>query len=284
MYLMYIDEAGYPGSLGLNDPNIQPALSVGGLVIAANRVSDLTKGWIDIKQRFFPHRLPREGVYLDWQTLEIKGNEVRKNARSSRRRESRQAKTFLHATLNLLEDLEAFFISRTYIKVPGAHFDGIAAYTFSVQYLCERLQAQLSHMNVSGLVIADSRRKGQNSNASHSVFTQKYRAAGDPLPNLLETIVFGHSDNHAGLQIADILVSALVFPISVYAFMNGQVNNLHIHPEYEFLARGFVPRLLDLRTAANCAPPLREQLSVCNELTYRGVGYLIQQYGTPATP
>ncbi|MEV2265794.1 DUF3800 domain-containing protein [Nonomuraea africana] len=50
------------------------------------------------------------------------------------------------------------------------------------------------------------------------MFTQKWRTGGDPFAPLSEVPLFAASDNHAGLQIADLLASTLVFPMAASAY------------------------------------------------------------------
>lgn len=68
--------------------------------------------------------------------------------------------------------------------------------------------------NSRGVLIADGRAHHQNIQVSHSVFTQKWRTGGDPFPSMLEVPVFSHSENHVGLQLADLIASTLVFPMA----------------------------------------------------------------------
>jgi hypothetical protein len=62
-----------------------------------------------------------------------------------------------------------------------------------------------------GFVIADSRMKRVNTQVSHSIFTQKFRTTGDTYDGIVEVPAFSHSDNHAGLELADAICSALLF-------------------------------------------------------------------------
>ncbi|MDE0204211.1 MAG: hypothetical protein OXK73_17470 [Rhodospirillaceae bacterium] len=41
---------------------------------------------------------------------------------------------------------------------------------------------------------------------------------------------FGHSDNHAGLQVCDVLRSALLYPVACHTYYTGHVNNVHVQP------------------------------------------------------
>ena len=47
---------------------------------------------------------------------------------------------------------------------------------------------------------------------------------------LVELPTYGHSENHAGLQICDIICSALLYPIACVAYCTGHVNNVHVQP------------------------------------------------------
>ena len=85
-------------------------------------------------------------------------------------------------------------------------------------------------------MIADSRNKAKNANISHSVFTQWYSLAGNPYPNLIEVPTFGHSDNHAGLQLSDMLCSALLFPIvAERCCLPYMVDQTHCHAQHATL-------------------------------------------------
>ena len=71
------------------------------------------------------------------------------------------------------------------------------------------------------------RSKSKNLRVSHSIFTQKFSATPN-YERLVELPTFGHSDNHAGLQICDIVCSGLLYPIACYAYCAGHVNNVHV--------------------------------------------------------
>ncbi len=65
-----------------------------------------------------------------------------------------------------------------------------------------------------GLAIADSGNNHLNSHVSHVVLRQQNpRYALDP--RLVESSVFGNSENHAGLPVRDIALSALIAPIAL---------------------------------------------------------------------
>ena len=106
--------------------------------------------------------------------------------------------------MGLLRRHRVSVVARVWIKVPGSPFEGTAVYTSSIQGLCTYFEHYLKECDDSGLCIADSRSKSKNLRVSHSTFTQKFSA----VPNyerLVELPTFGHSDNHVGLQVCDIV-------------------------------------------------------------------------------
>lgn len=116
-------------------------------------------------------------------------------------------------------------------------------YTFSIQDICEHFEHYLATEASEGVVICDSRTKVQNSGVAHSVFTKMFRQAGDAYPRIVEMPVFGHSDNHAGLQLADLVTSGLVCPIAARTYCQGVFSGPHVDPAYDTLKQRFGPRL-----------------------------------------
>lgn len=67
--------------------------------------------------------------------------------------------------------------------------------------------------------------------------------AGDRHPRILEVPTFGHSENHAGLQLADLVASALLFPMAIDAYCRGTISNVHVRPGYWALRARYGARL-----------------------------------------
>jgi Protein of unknown function (DUF3800) len=199
-----------------------------------------------LKRRFFP-QLVSQGKYLDSILPEIKGSDVRRNAARSSRRQYRQAFGFLDKTFNLLEKFNVSVFGRAYTKEIGGPFDGRAVYTSSIQRICRTFSHYLQCNDDIGLVVADSRNKCMNAMVSHSIFTQKYQSTGDALPQLVELPTFGHSENHAGIQLADLVVSAVLFPIMIETYCRGYVTNVHVRAGYTRLKSRYKARLRDLQ-------------------------------------
>lgn len=76
----------------------------------------------------------------------------------------------------------------------------------------------------------------------HCVTARKYRTGGDSLRGVIESPVFGHSDTHTLLQLADLVVSLLLFPIACHTYMNDVTWNVHCDDAYQPLREQFGER------------------------------------------
>lgn len=217
-----------------------------GVIISQNRIGQITRDFVDLKNRFFPRAMGRVSHPLDRILIEIKGADLRASLRSGNHRACRHALGFLDHLLNLLAQHDARILGRIYIKGIGNPFDGRSVYTASMQAMCKDFQHLLDTRCDTGVIIADSRTKSQNAAVSHSIFTQKFQASGDVWSRILEMPTFGHSENHAGLQMADLLCSALLFPMATYAYCSGHVTSVHVNPAYAILKRTLGNKLMRL--------------------------------------
>jgi hypothetical protein len=243
----YLDEAGDTGVLPTATSPVQPLFCILGLTLDAARLKEFTLDFLDLKHRFFPNRFRPAGTRLGRLLVEIKGSDLRAVFRTADRRLQRHHIRLFRGLLALLNRHQCRIFGRVWVKPIGGPMDGHAVYSFSTQSICTTLQNLLNEHNDTGLVIADSRTKAQNSKVSFSVFTQHFCTAGSPYSRVLETPTFGHSENHAGLQACDWLCSGLLFPLAAYAFCAGHVNNVHVHTGYAVLKNEFGPPIKDLQ-------------------------------------
>jgi hypothetical protein len=247
MHLCYVDESGCTGILPSSASPIQPVLVIAAVVVDDSCLHNLTIDYLNLKKRFFSNKLPVTAEFLQWVLAEIKGSELRNRARSSSHRKRSHAYSFLDKFLGLLESHAIRIIGRIWIKPIGGRFDGKPVYTSSVQGICATFNHYLAERDGSGFVIADSRDPVLNANVSHSVFTMKFKAAGDAFPRLVEMPTFGHSENHVGIQIADALCSALLFPMAACTYCLGHVHSVHVQASHIGLKRTFGARLRALQ-------------------------------------
>ena len=145
--------------------------------------------------------------------------------------------------MSLLEKHAIQIIGRVWVKGIGKPFVGRSVYTSSVQHVCTYFNHFLATTKGVGFLIADSRDPALNANVSHSIFTMKFKAAGDAFPQLVEMPSFGHSENHVGIQMADILCSAFLFPMATCTYCLGHVTCTHVQTSHIGLKRRFGARL-----------------------------------------
>lgn len=243
MYICYIDESGDTGVLPSAHSPVQPVLVLGGLILCQAAVPAVTRDYIDLKRRYFPGLAPTGNRPLHWILQEVKGADIRKQAALGTKPQRRHAIGFLHETLKLLERHQAKIVARVWVKGIGTAIRSAPIYTSSIQYVHRWFEHYLDQRGAPGWVIADSRTKQLNSNVSHSVFTEKYRFAGDKYPHVAELLTFGHSENHAGVQLADLICSALLFPMAVNAYCSSHLTSVHVRSQYKELRQRFGSRL-----------------------------------------
>lgn len=247
MYICYIDESGDTGILPSTTSPVQPALVIGGVILPHAAVADVTREFVDLKRRFFPRLRPAAGQPLHWILQEVKGASVRANVDDPSRNVRRHAIGFLDHVLELLERHRARVVARVWIKAVGSPIYSTPIYNASVQYICTWFEHLLAEQQDTGLVVADHRTKVLNSAVSHSIFTGKFSRRGDRYAHLVELPTFGHSENHAGVQLADLLCSALLFPMAVHAYCGPHLTSLHVRPGYAALRARFGARLKALQ-------------------------------------
>ncbi len=232
MKICYIDEAGCTGSLPSTTSSIQPALVITGVFIDYADLHQLTTDLIELKQRFFPKILPSTATHLDWIRAEIKGSDLRKNACSGSRNLARHTFGVMDAATQLIDKASAQIVGRVWIKGIAQTMNGVSVYTSSMQSIYADFQRYLTYHNDYGFVVADSRVHNLNTQVAHSIFTQKFKGTGDSYDRIVELPAFSHSDNHAGLQVSDLLASAFVTPISINTYCEGQIQSVHVRPNY----------------------------------------------------
>lgn len=256
------------------------------MVIDQRLLESLTREFIKLKARFYPRLVNNSSHRLGRILPEIKGADIRRSLRKgSRRRNRRQAIGFLDAFVDLLQYHDAKIFGRTWIKEVGGNCADRAIYTFSVQAICEDFQNLLESTGDTGLVIADSRSPAPNAAVAHSVFTQKFKTDGDRYPRLLEMPTFGHSQNHAGLQVADLLCSALLFPMATHCYCTGHVQNVHVNSGFDVLSERYGARLYGMQHRyEDDAGHRRGGITVSDPVGHRGGKALFGSIGKKTTP
>ncbi|MFD6401558.1 DUF3800 domain-containing protein [Nocardia sp. NPDC060249] len=239
MLLCYLDESG--DEQALRTETDTPALVIAGLVVDHQRVHGLVYKFLQLKKKYRP-ALAKPTVKLsDLITHEIKGSDLRKGVRDGGRNARRAVYSLLSDTLDLLEESNSKVVGEIHVKgeEPLARW----AYAVTVAGIAEQLEAQSRAANTSGAMILDARTKSKNVPSVHRITTERFRAGGNPYPCLVESPVFGHSDAHVALQVADLIVSGLLFPMACFAYSQGLISNIHINESYGEIRERFGSRL-----------------------------------------
>lgn len=229
VHFLYLDESG-----GVEPPDghraATPAMVILGLIVDAHLVPTLTREFLTYKRAHFPGSF-KTGLALDHVLTEIKGAKLLQLTRS----DSRDLRRFVqHARIGLLQLLDRFdcqIVGRVWVKRPGRAMNPAATYGYSLQDIARHFVRYLDDRASEGIIIADSRNPGQNIQVAHSIFTQKYRTGDDPYENLMEVPVFVHSENHVGIQIADMLASMITLPMVAAAY-GASPGTVHDSPRY----------------------------------------------------
>lgn len=94
--------------------------------------------------------------------------------------------------------------------------------------------------------ILDSRNK--NAPLAHSLFTWNFSAHGHEYNHLAELPLFGHSENHAMIQLVDWISSAFLFPMATLTYcLKHESERLHIDKAYAPIRKMFGQRLKALQ-------------------------------------
>lgn len=239
MLTCYIDESG--DEQALRTPSDPPALVLGGVVVDHERAKSLIWDFLQIKKKYSPSLNSPNVQLSDVIRFEVKGSDLRRDIRSGSRRQRRRAYGLLDDVIDLLEATSVTIIGEIFIKGPNplrrwVYSDAIAA-------MAEQFEAQLRAADTNGMMILDARTKHKNVPSVHHVTTKRFKSGGDPLPHLVESPLFGHSDAHVVIQIADLLVSAFLFPMACSAYCDSLIHNTHLNPAFRDVRARYGGRL-----------------------------------------
>lgn len=246
MYLCYIDESGDSQAIPNNTSSVQPLLVISGIFINADNIAALTSDYIHLKRKYYPNLFSSIKHDLDVLLTEIKGSDIRADIRkhASTSKIVQHHFRFLDDIFSLLKKYDSKLVARIWVKQLGQALKDQSIYSITAQNICTRFQNFLQHKNKNGMLIADFRDPKRNSYVAHSVFTQKHKKKtnGDAYPNIREIPTFGISDNHACLQLTDIISSAIISPMATRKYCQC-ITSCHTHASYDQIASRYSKRL-----------------------------------------
>jgi hypothetical protein len=248
MQIGYIDDAGELGAMPVTPrPNDQPVFALGMLIVEQVRLGAIVPEYLQLKRNYFPGLIPPGSEFLDAVKAEIKGADLRRDVANGARNKSRHARRFLGEVFSLCERAKLRLVCKVTIKAPGGAVNQQAVYTSSCQSLMQTFDHHLTISSTEGFVIADSRNHGLNVPVAHSIFTQMFSSKAAHYPRIMELPTFGHSENHVGVQICDLLLSAIVVPVAAHTYCTGVISNVHVKPGYAGLKAEFATRLKEMQ-------------------------------------
>lgn len=242
-----MDDAGELGALS-NPPqhNDQPVFALSLLMVNQNRLSALVPDFLQIKRNYYPGTILPASHFLAAVLHEVKGADLRRDIATGTRNKARHATRFLAEVVDLCIQSDVKLISKVLIKQVGQPIDATAVYTASCQSLFKTFDLYLSSLDEVGFCIADARTKGLNVPVAHSIFTQMFSAKLAHYPRIMELPTFGHSDNHVGVQLCDLLTSAIIVPVAAHTYCSGHIANVHVQPGYSKIRARFTTKLQHL--------------------------------------
>ncbi|UUU22821.1 DUF3800 domain-containing protein [Streptomyces sp. DSM 40750] len=245
MHICYLDESGGSEADTLG-PSATPVMVIMGLIIEAAKIPALTRDFLDLKRKHFPGRFNYSPA-LDHVLTEVKGSEILQMTRSKSRNKRRQAERIRKELLSIVESHGCKLIGRVWVKASGVPLKPTPSYCYAVQDIARHFSEFLQVNSSEGMIIADGRVHASNVQVAHSIFTQKWRTGGDPFGALREVPVFSHSENHVGIQCADLVASTLVFPMAASAYGPGVSGNPHASPSYHGVRKAFGEQVKSLQ-------------------------------------
>ncbi|MEE6266069.1 DUF3800 domain-containing protein [Streptomyces diastatochromogenes] len=243
MYLCYLDESGTGQTLNPAVSDSVPVMVIGGFTVPESQVQGLAWDFLELKKRFRPE-LRKLPTLTQLVHHEIKGEALRKSFRRDGRNQRRMAHGFLDNLIGILERRDSTVMARIWVKQDGVRNDEPAMYAAAVTTLCSTFEHYLAERSSSGIAVLDSRNPHDNKGNVHCVTTRRFSMGEDRLPHLPESPVFGHSNTHIGLQIADLLVSAILAPAAAVTYAADLCAvNVHCHPGYHKVRERHCPRI-----------------------------------------
>jgi hypothetical protein len=243
--ICYIDESGTAEVLTEAIPNSTPAFVIAGVIVPHANLDAVRNEFLDIKRQFNPSL--RRALLSTVVATELKGSDLRADVRSDDRQRQRRAFGVIDRVLDLMEKHKCRLIARIIVKGVDESLSDPTLYSSAVQWLCQTFHDYLAEHDTDGLMLLDSRTKVKNMPVCSGIVTKKLRAAGDPYDRMPEAPVLGHSDSHIGLQLADIVSSALLFPAACSAYCATLTWNIHAHDAYDLIRVRYIDRIQALQ-------------------------------------
>lgn len=237
VHILYLDESGSAEVLREEHPESPPVFVLGGICVNVDKQRSLNWGFLKLKEKFNPNLHDKK--LSEALAFEMKGSSLRSDIRADSRNRNRRAKAFLRELITLLGDHEAKIVAKVNIKRVNEEHRDVQQYPAANRWIMNAFNEYLKRVDSKGIAILDSRTKIKNSPLVSNIVTGMYKTGGGDFGQLIDAPAFGHSDVHIGIQIADHVVSALIFPMACYTYCSEHEWNTHVNPRYKVLIEDF---------------------------------------------
>lgn len=226
-----------------------PLFVICGVFIDRDVATDLKRDFLVARRRIFRHS-PHDPLLAELYEHEGKGSKLRRRVRKGS--SDRTAFEYLNAAIGLMEVYGVRFVGSVRVKEPNRPFAEMATYDKILCALTSDFHHYLESNGTLGQLTFDGRSKDQDLSAQRALCDHKYNPHHpsqilDRLPLLAGIPTPGDSKIHFGLQLADLLASALLFPMAMAAYSGAEPTNAHVSPAYRAITSAFGPRLFALQ-------------------------------------
>jgi len=243
--ICYADEAGNTGLYHPADPASSPVFALVGISVDETRADDVLMEYLRLKQRFVPVLRTRQLSQVIQH--EVKGAALRRDIRKmGSLHTTRRALSYLNQLISLLERHHVKLMGRVLVKRAGEVYSSASTYPSAVADIAGTLDRQARDAGARSLLVLDAQTKVKNEGNVHQITTRRFRHGGNMFPTFVESPVFGHSDTHSLLQVADLVASGLVYPMACAAYLPPVPGDAHRDPAYQAVRATFGKRLAGL--------------------------------------
>jgi Protein of unknown function (DUF3800) len=220
---LYVDEAGNAARFShAGSPSASPVFVVAGVTLAPGQLCTAKERLLIARRRAFGAPRTRslvENLYDN----EVKAAVLRAGMNGTGSRlHQRRCWEYVEDSVSILEDLRARVFAHVWLKTPGSWLDESGAYRTSLQHFATGFSHRLAADDNCGAMLLDARSPKKDSSAQRAIVDLKYScepdSVTDRLIGLTEVASVGDSKNFVGLQLADLVASALLFPMACVAF------------------------------------------------------------------
>lgn len=208
MHICYLDESGDTRALPVEttDPSMPKVFAFAGVSFNGRENNAINRDLVVAKLEYLGEssHAHDNGKAL---TPEVKGRALRHAIQSD---DPAKAFQFLDRVLAICRQSDIRCQGRVFVKEPGKATDGDDHYNRAVQLVSSRFHERLDAIDHQGVVVVDNRNPAANEQVAHSIYVDKFRTETDRYPRIVDLPTFGQSQNHAGLQLADLVCELVV--------------------------------------------------------------------------